>query len=136
MRCWQRRPRIEAIVLNSDGGRVFEARGVGRQIMENGLDTHVSDHCRSACTIAFIAGETRRLGPEGQLGFHSYRLDAALAFSDPLEEQGKDKAFFIEQGIDPDFIDRAFSTTHDAMWHPTRDHLLSAGVVHEVISDP
>jgi len=126
---------VKAIVLNSDGGRVFEARGVAKQILENALDTEVFNRCRSACTIAFIAGKTRKLGIRGQLGFHSYRLEAALAFSDPLEEQAKDEAFFVRQGIKPDFVERAFDTPHDDMWHPDTEHLQSAHVVHEVMTD-
>ena len=123
---------IEAIILNSNGGRVFEARGVAKQVRERDLDTYVSGHCRSACTIAFIAGKVRKLGSDAKLGFHSYRLEAALAFVDPLEEQAKDRAVFLAQGIDSDFVERAFSTPHDAMWHPDADHLLRAGVIHEL----
>ena len=126
-------PDIDAIILNSDGGRVFEARGIAKQIIDRDLDTYVFGHCRSACTIAFIAGATRRLGKSGQLGFHSYRLDGIAAFTDPLEEQTKDRAFFMHQGVRPDFITRAFATPHDDMWHPKADRLLGAGVIDQVV---
>ncbi len=126
---------IERIILNSDGGRVFEARGVARQIIEKQLDTHVTERCRSACTIAFIAGATRTLASRGRLGFHSYRLNAAPAVIDPIEEQEKDKTFFLRQGLHEDFITRAFATPHEDMWHPDARHLLSADVVHRIIED-
>lgn len=126
---------VDTIVLNSDGGRVFEARGVAGQIAENGLDTLVVDRCRSACTIAFIAGSTRRLGARAKIGFHSYRMDAALAFSNPLDEQEKDKAFFLRQGVQADFVDRVFAVPHEDMWHPDVDQLMRARVVHGVVGD-
>lgn len=126
-------PGIAAVILNSDGGRIFEARGVARQILENGLDTYVYGHCRSACTIAFMAGETRRLGEKGRLGFHSYGLNAVIAFVDTLEEQEKDKAFFRERGVDASFVQRAFATPHEEIWQPDAGELLRSGVVHETI---
>lgn len=129
-------PAITIIALKSNGGRVFEARGVAKQIIDHGLDTQVTEHCRSACTIAFIAGKTRRLGNEGRLGFHSYRLHAVKSFVDPIEEQEKDKAFFLAQGLDLAFVEQAFSTPHEGMWHPSADRLLRAKVVHEVTKDP
>lgn len=128
-------PDIDAIILNSDGGRIFEARGVAKQIVERNLDTYVFGHCRSACTIAFIAGSTRMLGESGQLGFHSYRLDGIAAFTDPLDEQAKDRSFFTRQGVQPDFIARAFETPHEDMWHPDADRLLGSGVVDQVVED-
>ena len=126
---------IETVMLKSNGGRVFEARGVARQIVENNLDTSVLDHCRSACSIAFMAGRVRKLGERAQIGFHSYRMEPSLAFVDPLEEQEKDKAFFATQGVQPGFIERAFDAPHEDMWHPDVDTLLRAGVVHDVLTD-
>ena len=125
---------IDTIVLNSDGGRVFEARGVAKQIVANALDTHVDAHCRSACTIAYVAGRTRTLGAGGRLGFHSYRMDGVAFLTDPLEEQEKDRVFFLGQGVEPGFVDHAFATPHDDMWHPETDHLLRARVVHRVLA--
>ncbi len=129
-------PSIRTIILNSDGGRIFEARGVAKQIIERGLDTQVLGQCRSACTIAFIAGKTRSLGENGLLGFHSYRLDGFMAFVDPLEEQEKDRGFFLRQGLDADFVTQAFATPHEEMWQPGVELLLRAGVIHEMITEP
>jgi hypothetical protein len=128
-----REPAIETVILNSDGGRIFEARGLARQIVEHGLDTSVLGHCRSACTVAFMAGKIRKIGKHGQLGFHSYALEAVMAFVDPLEEQEKDKAFFERQGVYQNFIERIFNTPHDDMWHPDIAQLLEANVVHQLI---
>ena len=67
-------PDVTDIVLESRGGSPFEARGVARVIRHHRLDTHVAADCFSACTLAFIAGETRTLGSDGRLGFHGYGL--------------------------------------------------------------
>lgn len=128
-------PSISKIVLNSNGGRIFEARGVAKQIIERGLDTFVIGHCRSACTIAFMAGKTRSLGENGRLGFHSYRLNGVMAFVDPKEEQEKDRAFFLRQGLEPSFVEQIFATPHSGMWQPHAERLLDAGVIHQIISD-
>ncbi len=127
------RPAIRRIVLNSDGGRIFEARGVARQILERRLDTTVLGACRSACTIAFAAGRHRTIGKAARLGFHSYRLDGFMAFVDPLAEQEKDEAFLVSRKIDPAFVARIFESPHDAMWHPEPAELLRAGVIHEIV---
>jgi hypothetical protein len=129
-------PSIKTVVLNSNGGRIFEARGVAKEIIERGLDTRVTGHCRSACTIAFVAGKRRSLGEHGLLGFHSYRLDGVMAFVDPLEEQEKDRAFFLSQGLDAAFIDDVFATPHEDMWQPRADRLLDAGVIHRSVGEP
>ena len=128
-------PGIETIILTSDGGRVFEARGVANQIMESGLDTYVVDRCRSACTIAFIAGARRTLGPRARLGFHRYRMDAVLSAARPLDEQKKDEVFFLRQGVASAFVEQVFATPHEQMWHPGAERLMRANVVHAIVGD-
>ena len=127
------RPGIRGIILNSDGGRIFEARGVAKVIGERRLATYVYDICQSACTTAFIAGSPRRLGEQGRLGFHRYRLKSVYPFIDVAEEQEKDRAFYRAQGIAPDLLARIFETPHDTMWYPTQEELLSAKVIDEVV---
>jgi len=124
---------IRGIVLNSDGGRIFEARGVARLIVERQLATYVYRMCQSACTTAFIAGSTRHLGEQGRLGFHQYRLKAIYPFIDATKEQEKDRAFYRSQGITSDILTRIFKTPHDSMWYPTQEELLSAQVVDEIV---
>lgn len=126
-------PDIEGIILESDGGRVFEARGVARLIDERELDTCVYSFCRSACTTAFIAGRHRYLGDDGRLGFHRYRLQAMTPGIDVAAEQEKDRAFFRAQGVAPALLDELFQKPHDEMWHPSVEELLEGRVVHRII---
>ena len=130
----RRHPGVEGIVLSSDGGQVYEGRGVARLIVGYGLDTYVFETCKSACATAFIGGAIRTLGADGKLGFHQYRLDAG--FVNPLvdagAEQEKDRGFYADRDIDPGFLRRIFDRPYDEIWFPDRDELLAAGVVHRI----
>lgn len=125
---------VEGIVLSSDGGQVYEGRGVANLIVGYGLDTYVFETCKSACATAFIGGATRTLGTNGKLGFHQYRLDAG--FANPLvdagAEQEKDRRFYADRNIDAGFLRRVFDRPHDEIWFPDREELLAAGVVHRI----
>ena len=120
---------IHAITLSSNGGRIPAARGVARLIRENGLSTHVDDTCASACTLAFIAGHRRTIAPEARIGFHGYRLLSMIDTIDAAQEQARDAAGFIAQGVCADFVARAFDVPHDDMWFPAHGLLRAAGVV-------
>tara|TARA_R110002167_G_scaffold204810_1_gene408951 strand:- start:797 stop:1717 length:921 start_codon:yes stop_codon:yes gene_type:complete len=130
----QRYPGIATLTLESLGGNIYEGRGVAKLILQHDLDTYVSGTCASACTTAFIAGAKRMLGPGGRLGFHSYRIDAGyqVPFADPAGEQRTDRAFYEARGIDPGFLDRAFTTPAHGLWYPEQQELLDAGVVHRI----
>lgn len=128
---------VEGIMLDSDGGRIYEGRGVAGLIMAHGLDTYVYETCKSACTTAFVAGATRTLGPNGRLGFHQYSLEAE--FSSPLvdmaAEQEKDRRFFAGRNIGDDFLRKVFDTAHNDIWFPGNGELLAAGVIHRIADD-
>lgn len=124
---------IEGIVLNSRGGRVFEARAVAKQIRERGSKTYVFEDCLSACTTAFIAGKRRYLAEGARLGFHGYRLQSVLPTIDVDEEQEKDLAFYRAQGVAPAWLDKIFSEPHESIWFPDQQELVGAGVVHRII---
>lgn len=123
---------VEGILLDSDGGRIYEGRGVARLIVARGLDTYVHGTCKSACTTAFAAGAIRTLGPNGRLGFHQYKLEEG--FPNPLvdvaAEQDKDRRFFAGRDIGDEFLRKVFDRPHDEIWFPGREELLAAGVIH------
>lgn len=125
-------PRARGVIIDSDGGQVYEGRGLALQIRLHGLDTHSSADCLSACTTAFIAGKRRTLGPGARLGFHQYRSYVGYPRIDVDEEQRKDREIFLDQGVAVDFIERMHGHTADAMWWPTATELIDAGVVHAV----
>ncbi len=125
------RPKIRRLILDSAGGQIFAARAIADQIEKLGLDTHVDNRCFSACTIAFMAGRKRTLGPNGRLGFHRYAFQGRLQVEtiDPLAEQQRDLAYFLSRGVSSDFTQRMFDAGHDHIWRPDPSVLIAASVI-------
>ena len=132
----KKNPRIEGIILDSIGGRIYEGRELAKLISTYGLDTYSLKGCYSAATTAFIAGENRFLGMEANLAFHQYQMDyeGVDAFVNIEEEQAKDLLLFQQQGIKSEFTERLFETSHDDLWYPTVDEMLDAGVIHGIVN--
>src|SRR5262249_13290303 len=63
---------VRTIDLDSLGGRVAEAEHVRDLIRERHLATYTAAYCASACTVAYMGGSPRYLGPGGKLGFHRF----------------------------------------------------------------
>lgn len=128
-------PEVTGIVLSSEGGHIYEGRGVAYLIRNRNLDTYVLDICKSACTTAFIGGAKRYLGAKAQLGFHQYKLelDKPTPLYDLQGEQEKEVRFYREQGISEAFLRQVFLTPASGIWFPSEEELLEAGVVDEVI---
>lgn len=128
-------PGITHLELNSAGGIVSEARGVARLVKQWSLNTHVEEFCYSACTLVFIASARRTLGPSAQLGFHQYSMDKKFntPWIDPVQEQRRDAAFMLEQGVQQHFVEKAYSEPHTGLWRPSHQVLLDANVVSEIL---
>lgn len=124
-------PDVRRLNLSSPGGLIHEARGAARLIAARELETQASGLCASACTLMFAAGTRRGLGPEGQLGFHGYALEnfGGLPQVDIEKEQGKDRDFFIRQGIAAGFIDQVYATPSTELWLPSLSALRKASVL-------
>ncbi|HGG03823.1 MAG TPA: hypothetical protein ENK28_00040 [Aliiroseovarius sp.] len=122
-------PELERVVLNSNGGRIFAARAIAQLVRDRGLTTEVTATCSSACTLIFLAGDQRILGPDARLGFHGYSQNVYVQSVAPDDEEAKDRATLLATGIDAAFLDRAFATSPQDMWFPDRATLRAAGVV-------
>lgn len=122
-------PRLKRLVLQSDGGRVFAARAIVHLVHQYGLSTHVDGSCASACTLIFMAGQSRSLSEGATLGFHGYRQHVYVETVRPDEEEAKDRAAFLAQGISADFAAQVFAAAPESMWFPSRQELVAAGVL-------
>ncbi len=125
---------VVAVDLHSAGGNIFAARGLARLVEEAGLATHAEARCFSACTLVYAAGAERTMGREGALGFHRYVLGESSSYGavrhvDAAEEEAKDRAFLARRGIDADFIEKAYATPPERLWHPSREELRAAGLL-------
>jgi len=130
-------PTVTGVVLHSEGGHIYEGRGVAYLIRDRKLDTYVFDTCKSACTTAFIGGAKRHLGPNAQLGFHQYKLELQSPFPqyDLKREQEKEIKFYRQQGIAEDFLAQVFLAPSSGIWFPSTEDLVRSGVVDEVVGD-
>lgn len=131
----QEHPELNKLVLDSRGGIVSEARGVARLARVHQLATHVDKECYSACTIIFISSSTRTISRKATLGFHRYRLDTShnSPWFNTEKHQRTDADAMRAQGIDQNFIDRAYSEPPEGIWTPDHETLIAAGVVHSIV---
>lgn len=123
-------PGVKGIILDSDGGQIYEGRGLAFLIRDNGLDTYSLQHCLSSCTTAYIAGVERILGENAKLGFHQYKTHSIIPSVNVPNEQERDMEIFKAQGVAAEFLDKIFERPPESMWWPDVDELVSAGVVH------
>jgi hypothetical protein len=121
-------PQVEAVHLDSAGGRIGEAINVHDLIVERQLGTYVANQCYSACTIAFAGGKERRLGPAGELGFHAPAF-RGMTPDDLRGAAAKQKTILVGDGFDPDFVTRALTTPAESLWIPTRQELIAARAI-------
>lgn len=123
-------PTVKLLHLNSDGGRIGEARRLRDLIESRGLYTYTSTRCVSACVVAFVAGRERLIGSAGRLGFHTYAFPG-LTSENLATEMAADRSDFVRRGVDTEFATRAFRNSNE-MWYPTQSELIAAGVVSRV----
>jgi hypothetical protein len=120
-------PAITLVHLNSDGGRVTEARKLRDLIASRNLSTYTSTRCVSACVIPFLAGLRRLIGPGAKVGFHQYSV-AGVTGRQTIVEMEKDKRYFTFRGVSAAFVQRAFQRTGE-LWYPTPDEMRTAGFI-------
>jgi hypothetical protein len=120
-------PDATTLELNSDGGRGQIAEELALRVRRRHLNTSVQDHCVSACTYIFLAGDKRELAEDAELGFHRVSALGVVA-SDKSIIQGMVE-YYRSAGLRESFIDHIVATPPDDMWYPTRRELENAGVI-------
>lgn len=121
-------PQVERLILDSDGGLVEEAVALGRIVRSRHLATHVPDACASACTLVFLQGRERTLGPEGRLGFHApYEVgeDGVQHAVDP----GPEREAYRAAGVPDAFVAEVMRVAPADLWIPEQRQLRAAGLV-------
>lgn len=120
-------PDVETVVLASDGGWVREGRLTAELIHQRGLATYVEDECTSACTLAFLGGRDRTIGPNARLGFHQFRpIGESTSRGEAMTLLHKT---YGAAGLERGFISRVADTRFDTVWYPTTEELVAAHVV-------
>jgi hypothetical protein len=121
-------PAISVIHLNSNGGRVSEARNLRDLIASRELTTYTASACDSACTLAYAAGRKRLIAENARLGFHQYSFPGASGGNFRAEYE-KDKKDWLARGFSEFFVAKAFTTPSNEMWRPSHDELFRWDVI-------
>lgn len=135
-------PNLRTVYLASYGGLTVEGRLIGLFIRNHGLDTYVEHVCASACTMAFIAGRQRVLGPEGVIGFHQgfmvtdkgtvemsqdqdpdYKAERGFAPVVGISGTAEMRLAYERAGLGSALIAKALSTPSQTMWYPGLEEL-------------
>ena len=112
-------PHVRVVRLESPGGHLQPAMEVADIIRQRGLDTYVGRFCASACTIAFLGGRQRWLGPDARLGFHQ-----AYAPGFPSEQANALlQTAYAKFAVPSGFVARVLRTPPADVWYPTQDEL-------------
>ena len=128
-------PDVSIIRLNSHGGRIAEARRI-REIIsraERKLATFTSTECVSACTVAYLGGESRYLKETARLGFHRPQFPG-FSDADLEDDIAAEREYMLTHGIDESFVQKATNTLATDMWYPSHEELLRSGFVHQISS--
>jgi hypothetical protein len=118
-------PNVHVVRLESPGGHILPAMQIADIIHERGLDTFVGRFCASACTIAFLAGRQRWLGPDARLGFHQAH---APGFPSELVNWYLREAY-RRLGMPAVFMAEALRAPPDGIWLPSRAELKAARLI-------
>jgi len=127
-RTLQSAPHLRQVLLDSPGGRLFEAHEIAKQVRTRGLGTRASADCASACTLVFVAGSHRSLAPGARLGFHRASVPSLNPLHDQLANR-KLASLYDQAGLPRDFVFRVLATPPWTMWFPAADLLVGAGIL-------
>lgn len=141
----QRAPRARRVYLASSGGLLLEGRAIAALVRKYRLSTYVEHLCASACTMIFVAGKDRVIGPDARLGFHQASVvdDKGIATGTRLASgrkltstqvfgvNGNDWLMlaYDQAGIDRAFSEKALDFKHGDMWYPSVAELSAARVI-------
>lgn len=130
VRAWlDKNPQTRLLQLELQGGRLAEAQRLRNLIGERKLVTFVEQRCSGPCTIAFVAGERRLLGPKAQLGFHRY-VDPRQPHRSLASQQVAESSFFESRGVLLPVTLKMFDADPEQLWLPAQKLLVEARVVH------
>ena len=120
-------PLTRTVALESPGGYVSEAQGMGDEILKRRLDTYVPEKCASACVDLFAAGEKRWVGPHAMFGLHRSGHECRPG-TGRIRADVSAANFLRERGVADDFVEHTFETPYDSIWKPDIRTLVESGL--------
>jgi hypothetical protein len=105
------------VIVDSNGGSVYEARRLGRYLRANGLITAVDKLCLSACVDVLAGGVARYVAPEAKLGIHQSRVPKWESSHEGGQAYVAEAALYLrEMGIDDSVALVAAAIPHDRIF--------------------
>ncbi|MHC5146503.1 MAG: right-handed parallel beta-helix repeat-containing protein, partial [Planctomycetota bacterium] len=127
-------PDIETVILDSRGGRIYEARKVAELILQRDLDTCTAHGCFANATIPFAAGTNRSLCKGARLGFLQYYPPEYFRdFEGIQREYYKDWGYYLLRGVTKDFQEKRVASDPNNYWMPDQQELIDGGMVHTLV---
>lgn len=121
-------PKVEALDIESRGGRIVEARKMIQRIRERKLSTYTTKYCMSAAALVLISGKERRISKGARVGFHRGSVPGATLYQETIIEN-LDRKVMRDAGVSEQFINRVLATPADKMWYPEPNEMTSAGAI-------
>jgi hypothetical protein len=118
---------VQAVRLESRGGRVAEGLALGRLIASRNLDTLVRGECSSACVTAFAGGRQRLIAPGARIGLHSAGGPGSNAAAVAAANRSSD-AFIAARGVDLRVLEKGAAVAHEDIWFPESMVLLASNL--------
>ncbi|KAA9005599.1 COG3904 family protein [Histidinibacterium aquaticum] len=133
----------ELVFLNSSGGSVRDALGIGRTLRDLGAETRMTeaDICLSACPYVLASGTVRQVEEGAMVGVHQHffgqntALPAFLAVEDIQRGQGLVMAYLDEMGVDPMLMEPALLTPPNEIYLLTAEEMAEFGLTTPVAEE-
>ncbi|MCV2890672.1 COG3904 family protein [Ruegeria aquimaris] len=118
------------VLFNSPGGSLEDAMRGFSALKDKDIDAVVTGECSSACTLLFLAGQSRSITQEGSVGVHQWRsVGAQTNEGDAQLLSGTLVALMKEAGVSEDFFIAGSSVPPDEILWLSRDQLRDWGVL-------
>ena len=125
---------IQLVTITSEGGYLGPALEMSQLLLDQGVTTFVPTRCLSGCTLLFLAGGPRFVGPGAALGFHRSAPVHELPEGAVLRYGDADLgAWMAARGVAEEFIARVLATPATTLWFPSHRELRDAGVIDAVL---
>jgi hypothetical protein len=120
---------LRVVELDSPGGRLKEGERIAQWVRAKQWHTRTTGACESACTLIHMAGSKRQVLPGAKLGFHRASSGSFNPVLDRLANRELAR-MYREAGLSEPFVQRTLATPAHSMWHPSREELIGAELIH------
>ncbi len=129
-------PRSRYLVLNSNGGSIYESVRLGMFVRNSDLETYIpsGSSCLSACFFVYIAGNYRDISEEGKLGVHQFYGKSSEKSDNDVQSTSQLVSaelinYTLNMGASIEAIEIALRTPPNSMHIFTRDELNLYGLI-------